>query len=214
MPSSDLTQYFFNMESLISSYEDNAAAICLQQDMALEGPYSLTLDGYAVTDGVATFNSASRVKIVSGGGLSTVTYTITGTDVDGNPLVESILGPTAEAEVSFTTNYFKTVTEIEVTDGDGSEILGTVGIADGGAVRVFEGAGRIRSIYYSPDGSGSTPVIFYKNAIGGAVGFAYVPKDNVGGNILFPDMGIRFPDSCYLVWPNNSAFRSLSVMVS
>lgn len=213
MPSSDLTQYFFDMESLSNNYIDSAAAVCLQQDMALEGPYSLTLDGYAVTDGVATFISAAKVKITSGGGLSTVTYTITGTDVDGNPLVESILGPTAEAEVSFTTNYFKTVTDIEVTDGDGSEILGTVGVVEGGVVKVFEGAGRIRSIYYSPNGSSSTPVVFYKNSLSGDVGFSFRPG-GTSTNILFPDMGVRFPDSCYLVWPDPGAFRSLSVMVA
>jgi hypothetical protein len=210
---SDLTPYFVNIEDYKNNYDDNAAAVCASQDLNPESPATLTLDGFAVTDGVATFTVPARISIISAGDLSGITYAITGTDLDGNVLTEEILGPSGDPDTVYTDNFFATVTEIEVIDGTGSEIVGTVGVKEGGATKLFD-VGRIRSIYFSPDGSSSNPVFFYKNFTDETIGFAFVPKDNVGGNILFPDTGVRFSSGCYVAWPTDNAFRSLTVMVS
>lgn len=214
MPSSDLTQYFIKMKDIANTELGEVDyLVCTSQDMNPESPASLVIDGGAAVDGVAIFNSVTRIKFTAGDDvdLSEITYKVTGTDIGGNVIVEYVLGPIS-GEPVYTVNYFLTVTEIEVIDGDGNEALGQVGVDISGAVKVFDGPARIRSIYYSQDGGNSDAIEFRKGSLTGEIGFAFCPAN--GANILFPDMGIRFPSSCYLWYPDPGAFRSLSVMVS
>lgn len=216
MSSSDLTQYFIELSTVLNpDWNFPNSVVCLSQDMALEGPYNLTLDGESVVDGVAVFNAALRLNIVSSGDLSGVTFTITGTDLDGNVLVESLNGSDGDPTSATTVNYFKTVTQIESDGGDGSEILGSVGAfgGGGGAVRLFAGPGRVRSIYISGLGGDSNPVILHKDSAIGPAGFSFM-CDSASHNILFPDYGIRFPDGCYVTFPSAGVFNGLTALVS
>ena len=72
----------------------------------------LTLGGAFAAGGVVTFPEATTVNFVSTSNLSTVTFTVTGTDADGRSQTEAVTGPN-NATVS-TVKLFKTITKIAV----------------------------------------------------------------------------------------------------
>lgn len=72
----------------------------------------LTLGGAFASGGVVTFPEATTVTFTSSSDLSTVTFTVTGTDAQGLVQTEAVTGPN-NATVS-TTKLFKTITKIAV----------------------------------------------------------------------------------------------------
>ncbi len=72
----------------------------------------LTIDGVYAAGGVATFYGATVVALTSTSNLSTVTFTVTGTDASGVTISEAVVGPN-NSTVS-TTQLFKTVTAVSV----------------------------------------------------------------------------------------------------
>jgi hypothetical protein len=77
---------------------------------------------------VATFAAAYNVSITSTGNDSTRTYTITGTNANGNVISETITGP--NTTTVFTTQPFSTVTAVSVVGGG---TVGTVRVGFGGS---------------------------------------------------------------------------------
>lgn len=73
----------------------------------------LTLDGAYASGGVATFPFPTAVTFTSTSNLSTVTFTVAGTDANGVYQTEAIVGPNNTTVTGSKT--FKTVTSIAVT---------------------------------------------------------------------------------------------------
>jgi hypothetical protein len=73
---------------------------------------ALTLDGAYVSGGVATFPFPTAVTFTSISNLSTVTFTVVGTDAGGVYQTEAIVGPNNTTVTG--TKTFKTVTSIAV----------------------------------------------------------------------------------------------------
>ena len=89
---------------------------------------SLTLDGaltsggiYTAVDGMGHQISITDTATVDQSG---ATFTVTGTNVEGEAITEDITGPTSGATVE-STKYFKTITAIDIASGAGS---GTVDV--------------------------------------------------------------------------------------
>lgn len=109
--------------------------VCVDQTAG--GAANLTITGALATDGVATMSDdlAHRLSIESAGNLSAVTFTITGTDVDGHAQTEAVTGPNATTVES--TSYFKTVTQVAVDGAVGTNVeIGPVDEAVGPTVVV------------------------------------------------------------------------------
>ena len=81
---------------------------------ALAGAGLLTLNGVAVSGGVATLDTARRVGITSAGNDTGITFTIKGTDYSGNVISEVVTG--ANAAVASTLQDFLTVTSVRGSD--------------------------------------------------------------------------------------------------
>ena len=95
---------------------------------------ALTLDGVLVTDGVAVLDAARRILITCTGNESTRTFTVTGTNWQGNLISETVNGP--NATTAQTTNSFKTVTSVSISgNAANAVIVGTNGVADSPWVR-------------------------------------------------------------------------------
>jgi hypothetical protein len=100
--------------------------VCVDQQTA--GAADLDLDGADVTGGVASFHDTAteygrvgyRLSIESAGDLSLVTFTVTGTDAEGNAQSEDVTGPNATTVES--TKYFRTVTSIAVDAAVGTDV--------------------------------------------------------------------------------------------
>lgn len=102
----------------------DADAVCESQTLGAAG--ALTLDGAAVSGGVATFDIARKIGIASTANFSAVTFTVTGTDPDGVAQVVTLSGPnnnTVETDA-----YFKTITSVEADGALGTAV--TVGTVD------------------------------------------------------------------------------------
>ena len=81
----------------------------LVKDQTLSGAGNFVMDG--AQSGLASSGLNSFLTFASSNDLSSVSFTVTGTDINGNALSEVITGPTAGASVS-STNIFRTVTQI------------------------------------------------------------------------------------------------------
>lgn len=102
--------------------------------------------------GFATLDVARRVLITSGASDVGITFTVTGTDWAGDPLVEVITGgaTTASSTVSF-----KTVTDILTSGATASTVtIGTNGVADSPWVR-FDTYGAMAEVAIQVNGSGT-----------------------------------------------------------
>jgi hypothetical protein len=110
----------------------DADGICAAQQTA--GAADLVLDGVDVgSDGVARFAAADdygnvgyQVGLASTGNLSGVSFTVVGTDANGDALSETLAGPNNNTVE--TAGYFKTVTSVSVDGAVGTDV--TVGTVD------------------------------------------------------------------------------------
>lgn len=91
------------------------------------GAGDLTLDGALVSGGVATMGNQQIVSLYSAGNLSARTFTVYGTDKNGNSITEAITGPNATT-VSSTKNFY-TVTRVAVNGAVASDVeVGVTGL--------------------------------------------------------------------------------------
>jgi hypothetical protein len=89
----------------------------------------LTLDGAAVTAGVAYLDKARRVLISCAGDDSATTFTIYGTNAQGHAISEALLGASAGSSVYSVLDYL-TVTQITISAASaGAVTVGTNTIA-------------------------------------------------------------------------------------
>jgi hypothetical protein len=127
--------------------------IATAQSLASAG--SLTLNGSKVTGGVAILGTAStgarRVIITSVGDDSTLTWTITGTDRNGQTQSEALTGATAGATVQSVLDYL-TVTSITSSKlTAGNVTAGTNTVASGPWVPWDKYPSNFQvSLYYNP----------------------------------------------------------------
>lgn len=90
--------------------------VCADQQAA--GAGNFTINGSLASGGAVSLTTAHRLDIESAGNISGVTFTITGTDENGDALVEIITGPNATTVT--TTGYFKTITQVAVDGAVGT----------------------------------------------------------------------------------------------
>jgi len=109
----------------------SANAICLSQTPSAG---SLTLNGSLASNGVATLDTPRRVLITTTANESAKSFTIIGTDWNGQQQIEVITGP--NANTVYTNIDFKTVTSITISAAAaGSLTVGTTTVASSMWVR-------------------------------------------------------------------------------
>lgn len=105
----------------LAAVDDNGISAAQQ----LVGAGNLLLNGALVVAGAATLDYARQLGMFSSGNISTVVFTITGTDANGNAITDTITG--INNSTVETTKYFKTVTQIAADAAVGTDVIaGTV----------------------------------------------------------------------------------------
>ena len=187
----------------------DADGVCQSQTPAAGGEQALTINGAQASGGVATFVAARLITIASASDDSGRTFTVTGTDVNGNAQTETIAGP---ATTVTGTKYFRTVTEVLVDDDTAGAI--TVGMANNSLDVVYAGRVRIRGVYLIHTGTAGT--IPFRN--GGASGTAMltIPTPaaaNSTRDVVIPDEGVMFENGAYITYTaGTTVFSSFTAL--
>jgi hypothetical protein len=188
----------------------DADGVCQSQTPAAGGEQDLTINGALSSGGVATFTAGRLITITSASDDSGRTFTVTGTDVNGNAQTETIAGPATT--VSTGTLYFRTVTQVTVDDDTAGAI--TVGMANDAIDVVYAGRARLRGIYLIH--SGTAGLLSFRD--GGATGTAHLQIATVASagsdrDIIIPDEGIMFDSGVYLPYTaGTTVFSSFTAM--
>ena len=172
----------------------DADGVCQSQTPAAGGEQDLTINGALASGGVATFVAARLITIASASDDSGRTFTVTGTDVNGNVQTETIAGP---ATTVTGTLYFRTVTQVTVDDDTAGAI--TVGMANDAFEVIYAGRARLRSVFLVHSAAAGT--LSFRN--GSATGTAYLTVPTIASadsdrDIIIPDEGIMFESGVYL----------------
>lgn len=103
-----------------------ATAVATAQTLGAAGNF--TLNGTAVTSGVAILDVQRQIALLSAANDSAITFTVTGTNSDGLPIRETVAGTNAGTAV--TTLGFKTVTQVSASAATtGNVTIGTNSVA-------------------------------------------------------------------------------------
>ena len=177
------------MSSFLHRYTTSFVAaastgLCASQSLASAG--NLTLNGSLVSSGVGIMDAARRVGITSAGNDSSVVWTITGTDRNGNTLTENLNGGNAVLVQSV--NDFLTVTSIYGSAATASTVTaGTTSVGSSAPVAIdYVSNPNFVSVGISFDSTGANATIEVTNDNPG-------PKGDFLGNtpVWFPATNLQ-----------------------
>ena len=180
----------------------SASTAALAALQTTSGTAAMTLTAAATAGTFHTTGLAAKVTLTSGGNISGVAITVTGTDIAGNALTEDITGPNNNTVTG--TKFFNTVTSVA---GDGS--IGTntsVGVAagtTGGQAVVFAGRARLKSLHCTTGGTVANIAYYDESPISGTSIFSTQVATTTHDYIepYIPDDGVVFPNGIYIDIP-------------
>ena len=192
----------------------DADGICASQTSGATAG-TLTINGAKASGGVATLNSARQITLASAANLADKTFTITGTDANGDALTESLTGPNNSTVTS--TKHFLTVTEIAFTDGTSGTM--TAGFNTSAIAVVFAGRTRLKGAFIVNSATGGV-VSFRDSADAGESGTTLLQLGTVASavaerDVTIPGEGVLFDNGVFIpytagttVFTNMTVFRS------
>ena len=173
----------------------------------LSGSGNLTLGGALTSGGSATFDSGRVVTLLSAGDDSGDTFTVTGTDVNGDAQTEEITG--ANAGTATGTKYFKTVTQIS-TDGASAGNV-SAGINNSAADVIFAGRSRLKGLHVMNSCTAGTLVFPTTSPTGTTtMKLSTVASATVIDDVTIPAEGVLFTAGIYIQY-TQSTFTTATV---
>jgi hypothetical protein len=173
----------------------------------LSGSGNLTLGGALTSGGSATFNAGRVVTLLSAGDDSGDTFTVTGTDVNGDAQTEDITG--ADTGTATGSKYFKTVSQI-ATDGASAGNV-SAGINNSAADVVFAGRSRLKGIRIMNSATAGTLVFPTTSPTGTTtMQLSTVASATVLDDVTIPAEGVLFTAGIYIQY-TRSTFTTATV---
>ena len=176
---------------------------------SISGAAALTLNGVLIADSKYTTgdNIGQIITILSAADDTTVTFTMVGTDANGDALTEVVTG--VNAATASSTGYFNTVDSIttsgSTTGNVSAGVLGAILATSGemGTGTVFAGRTRIRGLQgVSAATAGS--ILFKNTSVTGTTLLA-IPTSTSATDLIepyVPDNGILFKAGAYISLPS------------
>lgn len=152
----------------------NATTIAASQSPATS---ALTINGSLAVSGLATLDSQRRVVLASGGNDSAVTFTVVGTNENGNPITDSFLG--ANTSTVQSNLDFLTVKSITPSASVASTI--TAGTGNAGSSQW-----RIMNLGVSPFNCELSCVPTTTGAVNFTAQYTYDDPNNLPSGVAFP----------------------------
>ena len=167
---------------------------------------NLTIGGALADSGSCTFSSGRVVTILSAGDDSGISFTVTGTDVNGDSQTESITG--ANAGTATGSKYFKTVTAIAAVGDPAGNV--SAGINNSAADVIFAGRTRLKGAYIVNSATAGTIDFLITSPTGtstmkiGTEASATVTRD-----VAIPEEGVLFTAGAYIQY-TQSTFTTMT----
>jgi len=171
---------------------------------------ALTIGGALASGGSCTFDAGRVVTILSAGNDPAISFTVVGTDVNGDSQTESITG--ANAGTATGSAYFKTVASITAVGNPAGNV--SAGVNASAADVVFAGRARFAGINLVCTGTAGVLDFLTTSPTGtsifkvGTVASATATRD-----LSIPDEGMVFSDGIYVQY-TVSTFNTLTVFRS
>jgi len=197
---SDVTAVFITADTQALDADGISVAASVGNNAAL------TIGGALASGGSCTFDAGRIVTILSAGNDSAKSFTVTGTDVNGDAQTESITG--ANAGTATGTKYFKTISGISAVGNPAGNV--SAGINNSAADVIFAGRSRLQGINMVCSATAGTLDFLKTSPIGtstfklGSVASATVTRD-----ITIPDNGLLFNNGIYIQY-TRSTFTNLT----
>jgi hypothetical protein len=156
---------------------------------------ALTLGGALTSGGSATFDSGRIVTILSAGDDSSKSFTVVGTDVNGDAQTESITG--ANAGTATGSSYFKTVTSITAVGNPAGNV--SAGVNTAVADVVFAGRSRLKGVFLTSTATAGTIDFLTTSPTGTSVlKLSSVSDADATRDVTIPSDGVVFSAGIYI----------------
>ena len=161
----------------------------------LSGAGNLTINGALASGGSCTFDAGRIVTILSAGNDSGDTFTVTGTDVNGDAQTEDITG--ANAGTATGSKYFKTVTQIAIDGASAGNVSAGVNASAGDVI--FAGRSRLKGVFTVNSATAGTISFTTTSPAGSALmKLGTVASATVSRDVTVPDEGVVFASGVYI----------------
>ena len=168
---------------------------------------ALTIGGALADSGSVTFSHGRIVTILSAGDDSAKSFTVVGTDINGDSQTESITG--ANAGTATGTNFFLTIASITAVGNPAGNV--SAGVNASAADVIFQGRSRLKGIYLTGTATAGTTDFLTTSPSGtslmklSSVGDADATRD-----VVIPDEGVVFSNGIYIQY-TVSTFLTMTV---
>ena len=191
-------------KTFLNSLSASTTSIAAAQ--TLGGAGNMTLAAAAGTGAFHQTDQACKVTLTSTGNISSVTFTVTGTDIAGNTLTEDITGPNNNTVTG--TKFFNTVTQIAADGAVGTNTsAGNAAGTTGGQAVLTAGRTRVRGMHITTGGTVGNISYFNTSPVSGTSLFSFqvatTTKDYIDPYI--PDDGVVFNAGAYIDIPAGTA---------
>jgi len=158
---------------------------------------ALAIEGDLHSGGTVTNASGRKVTLLSAGNDSGISFTVVGTDVNGDALSESVTG--ANAGTTTSSGFFKTITSITAVGNPAGDM--SAGINNSAADVIFEGRTRLKGFSIVSGGTAGT-IEFKNTSPAGTTLFKArtIGTDNTTVDRTIPSEGVLFDAGMYVTY--------------
>ena len=192
---SDVTAVFITADTTALDADGISVAAAVGNNAAL------TIGGALASGGAVALDSGRVVTILSAGNDAAKSFTVTGTDVNGDAQTESITG--ANAGTATGSKYFKTISGISAVGNPAGNV--SAGINNSAADVIYAGRARLQGINMVCSATAGTLNFLKTSPTGtnifklGSVASATVTRD-----ITIPDNGLLFDNGIYIQYTRST----------
>jgi len=156
---------------------------------------ALTIGGALADGGSVTLSHGRVVTILSAGNDAAKSFTVTGTDVNGDAQTESITG--ANAGTATGTKYFLTISGISAVGNPAGNV--SAGVNGSAADVIFEGRSRLKGIYLTSTATAGTVDLLTTSPSGTSLmGLSSVGDADATRDVVIPESGVLFSSGIYI----------------
>ena len=168
---------------------------------------ALTIGGALADSGSVTLSHGRIVTILSAGDDSGISFTVVGTDVNGDSQTETITG--ANAGTATGSKYFLTIASITAVGNPAGNV--SAGINASAADVVFAGRSRLRGAYLTSTATAGTVDLLNTSPTGSSImKISSVASATATRNITVPSDGVLFDSGIYIQY-TVSTFLTLTI---